>query len=247
VKRLVPILLCALVTTHGSAVQAQALDAQQVLAKAKQAAGGEAWDKVRSLYSKGKSNVYGVDADREVWVDLQRLRFAEKLKYLAISGGLGFDGKAAWGKDVNKPLVTETSGDFYKSQITSTVLRSYAYWFPKRWEAKTEYKGQKQDEGKQFQVVQISPKEGSPFELWFDSSTYLMARIKGAEPKAIPTYVSDYRDVQGVKLPFSITTKTGANDANIKIEEIQVNKLVTNEQYQPPAEFTKGAKSNKKG
>ncbi len=246
-KRFVPILLCALVASHGSAVQAQALDAQQVLAKAKQAAGGEAWDKVRSLYSKGKSKVYGVDADREEWVDLQRLRFAEKLKYLAISGGLGFDGKAAWGKDVNKPLVTETSGDFYKSQIASAISRSYAYWFPNRLEAKTEYKGQKQDEGKQFQVVQISPKEGSPFELWFDSSTYLMARIRGADPKAIPTYVSDYRDVQGVKLPFSITTKTGANDADIKIEEIQVNKLVTNEQYQPPAEFLKGEQSNKKG
>jgi hypothetical protein len=140
-KRLVPILLCAFVITHSSAVQAQALDAQQVLAKAKQAAGGEAWDKVRSLYSKGKSKVYGVDADREVWVDLLKLRFAEKLKYLAISGGLGFDGTAAWGKDVNKPLVTETSGDFYKSQITSTVLKAMLTGFPNAGRPKLNTKG----------------------------------------------------------------------------------------------------------
>jgi hypothetical protein len=64
-----------------STVQAQALDAQQILAKAKQAAGGNAWDKVRSLYSKGKTKISGVEADREEWVDLQRLRFAEKFQY----------------------------------------------------------------------------------------------------------------------------------------------------------------------
>ncbi|MGA7952162.1 MAG: hypothetical protein WCA07_01460 [Gloeobacterales cyanobacterium] len=104
-KRFIPVLLCTLLTTHVSAVQAQALDAQTILAKAKEAAGGEAWDKVQSLYTKGKTKVYGVDADREEWVDLQRLRYAETLRFLAISGGLGFDGKTAWGKDINKPKV----------------------------------------------------------------------------------------------------------------------------------------------
>ena len=242
-KRFIPVVLCTVLTTHVSTVQTPALDAQTILAKAKEAAGGEAWDKVQSLYTKGKTRVYGVDADREEWVDLQRLRYAETLRFLGISGGLGFDGRTAWGKDINKPLVIATSGDFYKGQIERMFIKSYAYWFPKRWEATIEYKGQEKDEGKEFQAVQISPKEGNPFELWFDSSTYLIARIRDVGPQAIPTYISDYRDIQGVKLPFTYTSTTGDN---AKIEEIQVNKLITNEQYEPPAEFLKGERSNKK-
>lgn len=250
-KRFIPIaaLICALVVSNISVVQAQALDAQQILAKAKQAAGGDAWDKVRSLYSKGKTKISGVEAEREEWVDLQRLRFAEKFQYGPISGGLGFDGKAAWGKEPNKPSVTVQSGDFYEGQIASTMLKSYAYWFPKRWDARTEYKGQQKDEGKQFQVVQISPKEGKPFELWFDSSTYLLAQVRGVGVKGTKylsdygtTYVSDYHNINGLKIPFFATQKKANGDS--KIEEVQVNKLVTNEKYEAP---TEALKSNKKG
>lgn len=243
-NRLIPAFLSILVVfvSQISAVQAQTLDAQQILDKAKQAAGGDAWDKVRTLYSKGKSKISGVDADRDEWIDLQRLRYAEKLHYGPISGGLGFDGKAAWGKEPNKPTVTMSSGDFYKGQITSTVLRSYAYWFPKRWETKTEYKGQQADGEKQFQVVQVSPKNGSPIELWFDSKTYLLSRMKGVGAKASLVYLSDYRDVSGVKIPFFLTQKKENGD--VKLEEVQVNKLVTNEQYEAPPETSK---SNKKG
>lgn len=246
-SRLMPVLLSVLVATHVSAVQAQALDAQQILAKAKQAAGGAAWDKVRSLYSKGKTKISGVDADREEWVDLQKLRFAEKFQYGPISGGLGFDGIAAWGKEPNKPSVTVQSGEFYEGQIASTILKSYAYWFPKRWDAKTEYRGQQKDEGKQFQVVQISPKAGKPFELWFDSSTYLLAQVRGVGVKGTTylsdygtTYISDYRNVSGLKIPFFATQKKDNGDN--KIEEVQVNKPITNEKYEAPAEASRNNK-----
>jgi hypothetical protein len=220
-------------------VAAETLNAAQVLAKARQAAGGAAWDQVQSIYAKGKAKVAGFDTDREEWVDLLKVRYAQRFSLGFIKGGLGFDGVTAWGQEPNKPVNNATTGEFYSAQVTNAYRRSYAFWFPDRWEAKATYLGEKESEGKKFQVVEMSPQGGKPLELWFDSSTYLLGRSKA---QGAPVYVTfnDYRRVEGLLLPFNIK----AGDQGNTNEAIALNRPVTDETYQAPVFKTKDNKKS---
>jgi len=222
-----------------SSLPVQALDAPQVLALAKKAAGGDAWDDVRNIYLKGKAKIAGFDTDREEWVDLLKIRYAQKFQAGFLSGGLGFDGATAWGKSPNQEPNLATDGQFYQNQRSNACRKSLTYWYPKRCDAKLEYKGKQTDDGQSFQVIEVSPKDALSFELWFDSETYLLARVRNEGGKTFLT-LDDYRTVNGLKYPF----RSKSGDQEAKIEEVQFNIPITNERYAPPAAK---AKNNRKG
>ena len=74
-------------------------------------------------------------------------------------------------------------------------------------------------------------------EVFYDMETGLKVKsIKvtkgpdGAEVK-IPTLFSDYREVNGVKFPYSIVQKMGPMELNFEIQEIKVNEGVTDADF----------------
>ncbi|WP_218081328.1 LolA-like protein [Anthocerotibacter panamensis] len=234
----IPLALGAfLLWAPASPIPAQTLD--QVLVKAKQAVGGDGWDKVRNMYLKGKSKIAGFDTEREEWVDLVKVRFAQKYQLGFISGGLGFDGKTAWGKEPNKPAQTAVQGTFYENVFSNACRKSYVYLYPQRCGAKVVYAGEKQADGKQFQVLLVSPKGGKSLEMWLDSETYLPARSRFTGTDSF-VYFSDFRTVNGLKLPFQF--KADAQETTLA--EVQFNVPITNEQYQAPVS---APKNNRKG
>ena len=52
--------------------------AQEILAKAKQAMGGDAWDAIHTTYSKGKLTTSGLAGQAESWEDNLTGRYVEK-------------------------------------------------------------------------------------------------------------------------------------------------------------------------
>src|SRR5215470_17422561 len=71
----------------------------QVLAKAKQAAGGSAVDKLHTLHFQERVNVLGIAGDGEEWNDLTTGRFAAYQRAGVLSNGDGFDGTTVWSQD----------------------------------------------------------------------------------------------------------------------------------------------------
>jgi len=197
----------------------------QVLAKAKQAAGGSAVDKLRTLHYQERVNVLGITGDGEEWDDLTTGRFASFQHAGVLSNGDGFDGSTAWSQDATG-LAHPTAGvgDMHQA-LSQAYFVALGYWYAQRMTdilkranvmgAETSTPSVKSviDKGKQYYAVSLTAGT-SPAECWFDSTTYLLARavVHASALRSVRVDFSDYRKVAGVTIPFS--TRVEDNQGN---------------------------------
>jgi hypothetical protein len=226
--------------------------AQEILAKAKQATGGDAWDAIHTTYNKAKLTTSGLAGPAESWQDNLTGRYVEKYQLGPASGADGFDGKLVWSQDSSGEPRAEGAENARQGAADEAYRNAMAYWYPQRWPAQIECSGQKQEQGKTFQVLRITPQGGRPFDLWIDATTYLFDHtVEKADIETRTTYLSDYRTVNGVKLPFAVRSTNGAQqyDQYIVLEKVEFNAPVQDAQFRmpqpPPADFAiAGGKSS---
>jgi len=249
-NRVIAGLLLGLLTCLPAAAAPQC--AQEILAKAKQATGGDAWDAIHTTYSKGKLTTSGLAGPAESWEDNLTGRYVEKYQLGPASGADGFDGKLVWSQDSSGEPRAEGGENARQGAADEAYRNAMAYWYPQRWPAQIECSGQKQERGKTFQVLRITPQGGRPFDLWIDATTYLFDHtVEKADIETRTTYLSDYRTVNGVKLPFAVRSTNGAQqyDQYIVLEKVEFNAPVQDAQFRmpqpPPADFAiAGGKSS---
>jgi hypothetical protein len=89
-------------------------------------------------------------------------------------------------------------------------------------------------------VILATPPDGSPIKLYYDTQTGLQARMdlevdtpQGRVP--IETTVEDYRDVDGVKLPFLTRQDSPMAKAVIKLTEVKSNVAIDDARFKKPA------------
>ncbi|MFZ3209873.1 MAG: aspartyl protease family protein [Terriglobales bacterium] len=226
--------------------------AQEILAKAKQATGGNAWDAIQSTYSKGKLTTSGLTGQAESWEDNLTGRYLEKYQLGPTSGADGFDGKLVWSQDSSGEPRAEGAANARQGAADEAYRTAMAYWFPQRWPAQIECSGQKQEQGKSFQVLRITPQGGRPFDLWIDATTYFFDHtVEKADIETRTTYFSDYRTVNGVKVPFAERSTNGDTkyDQFVALENVEFNVPVQEAQFRmpqpPPPDFAiAGGKSS---
>jgi hypothetical protein len=95
--------------------------------------------------------------------------------------------------------------------------------------------------GREAYVVEAVPADGGgPEKLYFDAETGLLVR-KYSEAKTIlgqfPTQTDyeDYREVEGVKLPFAVRWSIPGRSWGRKITEVKQNVPLDDAQFNPPA------------
>jgi hypothetical protein len=78
-------------------------------------------------------------------------------------------------------------------------------------------------EGRSYRLIEVTPNGGDPLALWFSADTNLLARIvrrRGADTAT--TVLDDYRDVDGLLLPFRAVTDradaSGRVDARLRMQ-----------------------------
>ena len=226
--------------------------AQEILAKAKQAMGGDAWDAIHTTYSRGKLTASGLAGQAESWEDNLTGRYLEKYQLGPTSGADGFDGKLVWSQDSSGEPRAEGAENARQGAADEAYRNSMAYWFPQRWPAQIECSGQKQEQGKTFHVLRITPQGGRPFNVWIDAATYLIDHtVEKADIETRTTYLSDYRTVNGVKVPFAVRSTNGETqyDQYIALEKVEFNAPVQDAQFRmpqpPPPDFAiAGGKSS---
>jgi len=140
--------------------------AQEILTKAKQATGGDAWDAIHTTYSKGKLTTSGLAGPAESWEDNLTGRYVEKYQLGPASGADGVDGKLVWSQDSSGEPRGEGGENARQGAADEAYRNAMAYWYPQRWPAQIECSGQKQEQGKTFQGLRITPQGGRPFDLW---------------------------------------------------------------------------------
>ncbi len=184
--------------------------AADVLALAKRSSGGSAWDGRVSVHTVTRLALGGMDGKVESWEDLRTGRVLARVELGPISQAQGFDGRVLWEQDSSKQVRVEEGADARLGAINEAYRRTMAYWFPERGKARIEDAGRKEDQGRSFAVVRITPEGGRAFEIWVDPASHLFDRVVetgGTETRT--TFYSDYRRVGGVLVPFASRSTNG--------------------------------------
>jgi hypothetical protein len=117
-----------------------------------------------------------------------------------------------------------------------------------------EFVGIEKVEGRDNYKIKLTTKDGYSFHVWIDAQTFLETKIEGQPRRLdgtyhpVEVYFRDYRQVNGLLIPFVLETKvlpvtktaTGLPDTPVPVERITMEKAVVNPKLDP-SEFTKPA------
>lgn len=159
----------------------------------------------------------------------------------------GYDGKIGWVDDEGlKEPVELVSG------VMPPVRREAVFNAPLKWRElyeKVELLGVRRVNQRDAYAIRLTPPSEKPIVHYYDTQTRLLVRIDGiAHPlRADPTetYLSDYREVDGVKMPFVMRMRMRPPNV-IAVVQITVARVRTNVPLDD-ALFARPAASSAKG
>ena len=185
-----------------NALPAEPPTAEGLIAAAKEATGGTAWDKIVTWHEKGAGTAGGLDGSYEDWMDLPSLHNSTQYVIGPMSGGAGWDGKQVWTTDSSGEVRIEASEEAVADAMQDAYRSAYALFFPGRVAATAAYAGTRHAEGTTYDAVKLTPQNADPFEVWFDPATHRIARevqLTGDQPH---TFIfSDYAPFGGIWAP----------------------------------------------
>ena len=223
-----PLIVMALALS-GPATRAQ--DAAALLAQAKQAAGGDAWNSVRSLHINYHREAGGRAGTQEEWDDVRAGRFVVTDTLPPTMSGGGFDGISPWTQFDGGYSYVLGDEDTRLGAANQSYQTCRAYWFPERHPATLASAGVQQEGGRAFNVIDVTPQGGRPFQMWIDGTTHLIDRFVEQQAEDVQiTRFSDYHLVNGVRLPFTVRI----GDADPRWDEVDtVQAVVVNAPLAP--------------
>ncbi len=149
----------------------------------------------------------------------------------------GYDGKIAWEQDPNSGL-REITGPELAARKRDADIHGELHM--KELFSKLTVKSKEKVGEKEAYLVEATPAEGSPEKLYFDVKSGLLIRHDAERESAqgviaIETYLEDYRDVDGVKVPFTIRQVNPAFSMTIKMTEVKQNVEIDDAKFAKPA------------
>lgn len=239
-KKLLSFLLAAAVFAGNSPLQA-APSAEELLKEHIQALGGvDAFKKVTTRQMKAVIEIpgAGITADMTIMSkapDKQRSEIDIPGMGKIIEG---YDGKIAWSQNPFMGLVEKSGGQLKQAQQQADFYRDV--------ELLTRYtgwtlKGKETIDGKATDVLEGKSKEGTTDRLYLDEKTRLLVQIKtevetpqGKVP--VVSKLSDYRDVDGLKLPHKIAVEAGPEGFNMTVKEIKHGLALDDKLFSKPTQ-----------
>jgi hypothetical protein len=150
----------------------------------------------------------------------------------------GFDGETAW--EMNALQGARIKDGEEKANIErSSKISVLSSWRDYYKQAKTI--GSEDVEGKPAWKVEMTPKEGKPETFYFDKDTMLLVRTTAtiATPLGeipVDALMADYRVVDGIKTPFTMTQKAMSQVIVMKFDKVQYNAPIAADRFDlPPA------------
>jgi len=105
-----------------------------------------------------------------------------------------------------------------------------------------ELDGTEKVEGRNTYKIKLTEKTGRSFHVWIDAATFLESKIEGLPRRLdgtehpVEVYYRDYRNVDGLQIPFLLETRVlpvgrnalGFRDSPVPPERIVIDKVVVN-------------------
>jgi zinc protease len=214
--------------------------ADQILDKFVQAIGGKAAvEKVTSRVSKGTFEIPAMGAGGPI--EMYAKAPNKNLVIINIPGfgtvQQGYNGAVAWAQEPTSGLRELSGGELVSAKREAEFYADIKF---KEMYPKMTVKGKDKVGDKEVYVIEATPSEGSPAQLYFDTQTGLLLRSdrEAETPQGkmhVETYLEDYREVDGIKMPFTVKQVTPAISFTIKVEEVKHNVPVEDTKFNKPS------------
>ncbi|MDR3721676.1 MAG: hypothetical protein P4L00_08750 [Candidatus Acidoferrales bacterium] len=213
---------------------------EQILDRYVKAIGGrEAWQKFTSRVSMGTIEVPSMNLSGVVMI---HEKAPDKLLDSVVINGAsfrqGFDGTLGWTDDPQDGLREQTGAELAEAR------RDADFFHPldlRRLYAKLTVSGKEKIGGRDTYVVEATVPEGSePTKMYFDSESGLLLRVvkqnHGADGVTqFREDFEDYRDVDGIKVPFTSHQTNGDTTYTMTISEVRHNVELNDSEFAKPA------------
>jgi zinc protease len=212
----------------------------QILDKYIQAIGGKAAiEKITSSIQKGTFEIpaMGLKASVEAYSKAPN----RQLEIVDLGGygtsQMGYDGTNAWAQD------PQTGLRDIKGVELASLKRKYEFHRELKFKeqyAKLEVKGKEKVGNGEAYVIEATPAEGSAEKFFFDTQSGLLVRNDSEEegPQGkipVKTYLEDYKEVDGLKVPFTTRQETPFGNIVVTLTEIKHNVPIDDAKFNKPA------------
>jgi hypothetical protein len=219
-------------------------DAAKLFARFKSASGGSKWDDVLELQDYGTLTAGGLSGEFHAKHDLLTGRLTSRYRMGSVDGGAGFDGHTAWQRGPGGEIAVLNAPEAKRRARSQAWLDARAYWYPQRMPASYSAVETIELDGRAYHAISAYPEDGDPLVLWLLADTHLLGRIvrrRGAD--TVTTVLDDYRNIEGLHLPFRSTTDradaTGQIDRRLRmqidLERISVSTTAGDADFAIPA------------
>ncbi|HEY2469062.1 MAG TPA: aspartyl protease family protein [Terracidiphilus sp.] len=201
-----------------------ATDATSVLTQMREASGGDSWRGAAEILEHGSMRENGFSGQYSLGEDLKTGGYAFTAVFPAANAkiGQGVHGDETWSLNQQGDLAVHPGAGKDVGAITDSYLYRRAYWKPGFDGAAVAMDSLATEDGVAFERLRITPPHGESVVLWINAATHLLDR---EERGGGAFRYGDYREVNGLKLPFSIRHVTnGHEDYAVDLESIEAKK-----------------------
>jgi len=228
----VSLLVLSFSAASADPITASAVDPRRVLAEARVASGGAAWDRVRSLRIRYDARADGRAGTVDDLEDVETGRFVTREVFPPRTSADGFDGVSVWTQGLSGVSYVLGDEDARLGAVDNSYRVERGWWFRDRTPATIEDVGAQRDAAGVFDRIRITPESGRPFTLWINQKTHLIDRyVERVAERLETTRFADYRRVGGVLLPFVIRI----DDQTRTIASVSVNTAFAQTAFSLPA------------
>lgn len=211
---------------------------EQIIDRYVEAIGGRAvWQGIHSRTSLGNIEFPTVHISGTVMIHEKAPN--RVLQVVILEGAVfrqGFDGQVAWSDDPQDGVKTKSGDEL------SEAARDADFYRPinmKKLYSKLVVSGQEEIDGQMAYVVEAASADGSVEKIYFDVESGLIVRAiarrhNGAEVTTFQQDLQDYRDVDGVKLPFTVVQTGGEAPFTIHFGEFHHNVDLEDSEFAKP-------------
>lgn len=230
---LTALMLFAFIGSH-----AQSLD--DVLKKHYAATGQEKLAAVKTFYVKAKISMMGMDMPMTIQMKKPD-KFRIEMEAMGQKIIQAYDGEAGW---MQNPMAgagtTDLAGPELKQAMSQADLEGELYNYEKKGHS-AELLGKVNADGKEAYKIKLTNADGTVKDYFIDAGTYLINKIKVTiesmgQTVDVETKVSEYKDINGIKMGSKMEISTPMGNQSMVMEEIKLDESMDDSIFARPGE-----------
>ncbi|MFV0266257.1 MAG: LolA family protein [Draconibacterium sp.] len=230
---LTALMLFAFIGSH-----AQSLD--DVLKKHYAATGQEKLAVVKTFYVKAKISMMGMDMPMTIQMKKPD-KFRIEMEAMGQKIIQAYDGEAGW---MQNPMAgagtTDLKGPELKQAMSQADLEGELYNYEKKGHS-AELLGKVNADGKEAYKIKLTNADGTVKDYFIDAGTYLINKIKVTiesmgQTVDVETKVSEYKDVNGIKMGSKMEISAPMGNQSMVMEEIKLDESMDDSIFARPGE-----------